>query len=208
MHISQKAIEVINLRKKFKDSIIFEGLTFSIDLSKRILIYGKNGSGKTTLLKILSGYIYADGGEIKILGKKIPEEEDDLKGKVFYVSPEERSFYFPLSVERNLKFFLNLFENFKKERLDFYIKHFKIDKLIKKPFSVLSSGEKQRVALVRAFSSNPEIFLLDEPQKSLDLEGLELLKEAILNLKDKIFLIATPKMDGFENFFDEKIELC
>lgn len=203
-----KAMEVLNLKKRFKDFIIFNGFSFSVDFSKRVLIFGKNGSGKTTLLKILSGYLYADGGDIKILGKKIPEEENEIKGKVFYVSPEERSFYFPLSVEKNLNFFLKLFENFNKERLNFYIKHFKIENLLKKPFSVLSSGEKQRVALVRAFSSNPEIFLLDEPQKSLDIEGFELLKEAILNCKDKTFLIATPKKDGFEDVINDELNLC
>lgn len=206
--MSLKAIEVLNLKKNFEKVIIFNGFSFSVDFSKKILISGKNGSGKTTLLKILSGYLYADGGEIKLLGKKIPEEEVQIKGKVFYVSPEERSFYFPLSVERNLNFFLKLFENFSKDRLNFYIKHFKIENLLKKTFSVLSSGEKQRVALVRAFSSNPEIFLLDEPQKSLDSEGFELLKEAIMDLKDKTFLIATPKRDGFEGFFDGEINLC
>lgn len=205
--MNSKAIEVLNLRKNFKEKIIFDGFSFSIDPSKKVLVYGKNGSGKTTLLKILSSYIYASDGEIKILGKRIPEEEDEIKGKVFYVSPEERSFYFPLSVERNLLFFLKLFENFKRERLNFYLKHFKVEDLLKKPFSVLSSGEKQRVGLVRAFSSNPEIFLLDEPQKSLDNEGFELLKEAILNCKDKTFLIATPKKEGFEGFFDDEIQL-
>ncbi len=205
--MNQKAIEVLNLKKNFKNYLIFNGLSFDVEFSKKVLIYGKNGSGKTTLLKILSCFLYADEGEIKILGYKIPEEEKEIKGRVFYVSPEERSFYFPLSVEKNLKFYLKILENFNEERLDFYIEHFNLKNLLKKPFSVLSSGEKQRVALVRAFSANPEIFLLDEPQKSLDTEGLLLLKEAILNLKDKTFLIASPKKEELDDFYEEEIKL-
>lgn len=204
---NQKAIEVFNLKKNFNGLSLFNGLSFFVDFSKIILIGGKNGSGKTTLLKILSSYIYADEGEIKVLGKKIPGEENEIKGKVFYVGPEERSFYFPLSVEKNLYFYLKVLNSFDIERLNYYIEYFKIKHLLKKPFSVLSSGEKQRIALVRAFSASAEIFLLDEPQKSLDEEGFHLLKEAILNLKEKTFLIASPKKEDFKNFIDGEIIL-
>lgn len=204
---NKKAIEVFNLKKNFNSLSLFNGLSFFIDFSKIIFIYGKNGSGKTTMLKILSSYIYADEGEIKILGKKIPEEENEIKGKIFYVGPEERSFYFPLSVEKNLYFYLKILNSFDSQRLNYYIEHFKIGHLLRKPFSVLSSGEKQRIALVRAFSASAEIFLLDEPQKSLDDEGFHLLKEAIQNLKEKTFLIASPKRDNFEDFIDGEIIL-
>lgn len=202
-----KVIEVLNLTKKYKDNIIFKNFSFSIESSKKVLIFGKNGSGKTTLLKILAGFLYPDDGIVKVLGLELPREEEKIKGKLIYVGPEERSFYFPLSVEKNLNFYLKVLGNFNFEKLNFYLEHFNIKNLLKKPFSVLSSGEKQRVALVRAFSSNAEIFLLDEPQKSLDGEGFKLLKSAILNCKDKTFLIATPKINGFEGFFDELIEL-
>jgi len=205
--MDKKAVEVINLKKSFKNFKIIDGLSFSIDYSKRVLIFGKNGSGKTTLLKILSCYLYPDYGDINILGFKIPDEESKIKGKVFYISPEERSFYFPLSVEKNLKFYLKILDNFDNERLNFYVEHFKIKDFLKKPFSVLSSGEKQRVALVRAFSLEPDIFLFDEPQKSLDSEGLKLLKDAIDNLKEKTFLIASPKKEELEGFYGEEITL-
>ncbi len=203
-----KAIEVINLKKKFNGITIFSNFNFSLDTNKRCLIYGKNGSGKTTLLKILSGYLYPDEGEVIVLGKNLIKEEKSLKGKIFYVSPEERSFYFPLSVEKNLNFFLKVSERYEWEKLNEFIEIFNIKYLLKKPFSVLSSGEKQRVALVRAFSLDPEIFLLDEPQKSLDEEGTNILKSLISNLKEKTFIIATPKKEIFDEITEINYNLC
>lgn len=203
-----KAIEVKNLKKKFNGFTIFSNFNFSLELFKKCLIYGKNGSGKTTLLKILSGYIYPDGGDIFILGKNLLKEEKDIKGKIFYVSPEERSFYFPLSVEKNLNFFLKISSKYKKEKLYKFLEIFEIKNLLKKPFSVLSSGEKQRVALVRAFSMDPEIFLLDEPQKSLDEEGVNILKGLISSLKEKTFIIASPKREIFDEITEINLNLC
>ncbi len=203
-----KAIEVVNLKKGFNGITIFSNFNFSLDFYKKCLIYGKNGSGKTTLLKILSGYLYPDGGKVYILGKNITKEEKSLKGKIFYVSPEERSFYFPLSVEKNLNFFLKVSERYDKEKLNKFIEIFNIKNLLKKPFSLLSSGEKQRIALVRAFSLDPEIFLLDEPQKSLDEEGTNILKNLISTLKERTFIIATPKKEIFDEITGISFKLC
>jgi ABC-2 type transport system ATP-binding protein len=169
---------------------------FSLEIGEGEIVglLGKNGSGKTTLLRILASNLYADAGSVRVLGRILPSEEGLVKGRVVYVGPEERSFYFRLTVRQNLDFFLRLhglarWEDAAAPWLD----HFDAANLLGRRFDSLSTGQRQRVALVRAFAPGAPLYLFDEPFRSLDDEGIGRLGEAFARLAGKhTVLVATP----------------
>ena len=158
-------------------------------------LLGRNGAGKTTLLRILAGYLYADSGTTRVLGLELPREESRLKGRVIYVGPEERSFFFRLTVAQNLNLFLLLhgipgWAAAASPWLD----HFGVRELLPRRFDSLSTGQRQRVALVRAFAAGAKLVLQDEPFRSLDDEGIVRLGEALERLAGPTtFLVASPQ---------------
>jgi ABC-type multidrug transport system ATPase subunit len=158
-------------------------------------LLGRNGAGKTTLLRILAGYLYADSGEVSVLGRRLPEEESALKGQVIYVGPEERSFFFRLSVRQNLDLFLRLHGLRDREAaMGPWLDHFEMRPYMHRRFDSLSTGQRQKIALVRAFSTGARLILFDEPFRSLDDEGIEKLGAALERLAGPVtFLIASPQ---------------
>lgn len=156
---------------------------------------GRNGAGKTTLLKIIAGALYADGGTVEVLGHPLPKEEEKIKGRVVYVGPEERSFYFRLTAAQNLKFFLSLLPSPPDPpTVERWVEAFGIAPFIGRRFDSLSTGERQKVALVRAFAMDAPLYLLDEPFRSLDDAGLARLGEVLRGFQEKkTVLIASPQ---------------
>ena len=149
------------------------GITLEINCGETVALIGHNGSGKTTLLKIISALLYHDEGEIEVLGRVLPDGEKEVLRRVHYLSPDERSFYHRLSVRDNLQLFSVLWERDLNELL---VDLMAVKGLLSRRYSSLSSGQKQRVALVRALMAGGDLYLLDEPTKSIDEEGVNSLK--------------------------------
>jgi ABC-type multidrug transport system ATPase subunit len=170
---------------------------FSLEVNEGEIVglLGRNGAGKTTLLRILAGYLYADSGRTRVLGRELPREESLLKGQVIYVGPEERSFFFRLTVGQNLNLFLLLHGlSDWAAAASPWLDHFGARELLPRRFDSLSTGQRQRVALVRAFAAGAKLVLLDEPFRSLDDEGIVRLGEALERLAGPTtFLVASPQ---------------
>lgn len=171
------------------------GVSLRVEPGEIVGLKGRNGAGKTTLLKIVAGALYADGGSVSVLGRSLPEEEEEIKGRVVYVGPEERSFYFRLTAAQNLKFFLSLHRPPPSPAaVDRWVEAFSIAPFVHRRFDSLSTGERQKVALVRAFAMDAPLYLLDEPFRSLDDTGLARLGEVLREFKGrKTVLIASPQ---------------
>ena len=158
-------------------------------------LLGKNGSGKTTLLRILASYLLADAGRVSVLGCSLPRDGKKLKGRVIYVGPEERSFYFRLTAEQNLDFFLALHGLADPAAAAApWLDRFECRDLLPRRFDSLSTGQRQRVALVRAFATEAPLYLFDEPFRSLDDDGIERLGTALERLAGRhAVLVASPQ---------------
>jgi ABC-2 type transport system ATP-binding protein len=160
-------------------------------------LLGPNGAGKTTLLKIFSCLVLPDRGRA-VVGGEDTVHENRVKPKIGLVNSDERSFYWRLSGEENLRFFATLYD-VPRRRVESRIKELleRVDMTDagSRRFSDYSSGMKQRLAIARALLHDPPILFMDEPTKSLDPVSTRALRSFIkteLQGRDrKTILVAT-----------------
>ena len=204
-------IEVNNISKKFdlpkfklssrENSFVsvIDNFSMDVDLNDFICLVGNNGSGKTTLLKILADLIIQDEGSI------------GRNGKISFVSTNERSFFWRLSVKENLRFFSSLANNKISILDDDLINILGINKFLEKRFMNLSSGQKKKVMIARSLISEADIFLFDEITNSLD----ELSRQQIINFiyediflkKNKAIVWATHNPHEIDKKYNKLIDL-
>ena len=141
------------ITKSYGKQKVLENISFNLNESERICIYGKSGIGKTTLLRIIAGLEKADSGKITFVGK------------VSMVFQEDR-------LLENTDVYTNLYcvlgSRFDKAEVDMHLKEVGLEGAGNKLVSELSGGMKRRVAIVRCMMKSSEIILLDEPFKGLD----------------------------------------
>lgn len=160
-------------------------------------ILGTSGSGKTTLLNILGLLDNKFDGEIIINNKNISKKSDNYEFRNQNIGFIFQSYYLidSLNVEENIKMPLKYSKKEKKDDEYFkkIIEELKIENLINENVNYLSGGEKQRIAIARAFINKPSIIICDEPTGNLDKENslkvLSILKQFIS--KDKLIIIVT-----------------
>ena len=163
-------IKLHNIKKIYGDRTVLdiENLTFS--KGETVAIVGPNGSGKSTLLKIIADTIKADAGEIKI------------DSKLLYLP--QQSIPFRKSVRKNILYSMVCSDN-KDIRCDEVLSKLGLSHLADKNAKGLSGGEAQRLALGRILVNDCDFLLLDEPSSAADIEGTEIIENAIRSYKDK-----------------------
>lgn len=170
---------------------IFSNLTFTFRTDEISIIVGKNGTGKSTLLKQLTGWLSAGQGEISFCGMNPDCWDDNTRDKyVFYLPQADPCFHISA---------VALFEEFSKERAEACIvnaERFGLsDEQLHTQISNLSGGERKKVFLSLAFSTDSEVFLLlDEPTNSLDQEGIEVLISLLKQRCGGLLITHNPKM--------------
>jgi len=163
-------IEINHLTKTYGDHNAVDDLSLKVEPGKIYGFLGPNGAGKSTTMNMITGYIGATSGEIKINGFDIFEEPESAKKCVGYL-PEFPPLYIDMTVKEYLTFVAELKKVPKAERQQMIndimdMTHIADvqDRLIKN----LSKGYKQRVGLAQAVMGYPEVIILDEPTVGLD----------------------------------------
>lgn len=170
----ENILEVKNLTKKFGSSnsefTAVDNLSLSLSEGEILGLLGPNGAGKTTTIQMLLGVMTPTKGEINYFGKPFKNHREEILKQINF-SSTYISLPWLFTVTEILEVFARLYEiPDKKKRINKLIEEFEIAHLAKKQFSDLSSGEKTRLLLVKAFLNYPKIILLDEPTASLDVE--------------------------------------
>ena len=180
-------IEVKNLTKKYGNHTAIDNLSFRVERGMIYGFLGPNGAGKSTTMNIMTGYIAATRGTVRINGYDILKEPKKAKKCIGYL-PELPPVYQDMTVWEYLNFAAQLKQVKKSERvqqLEKIMDQTQIldvkDRLIKN----LSKGYKQRVGLAQAIIGYPEVIILDEPMVGLDpkqiIEIRTLIKELSRN---------------------------
>ncbi|KXK56161.1 MAG: ABC transporter ATPase, partial [Chlorobi bacterium OLB5] len=177
-----KMIKIENLTKKFGKNEALKGVELEMGSGSVIAIMGPNGSGKTTLLKCILGLVKADEGKIYVKNCLV-NGECDYKRHIGYM-PQYSCFPENLKVKEVMAMIKDIRGNNMKYDEEL-IEKLKIAEMNDKQISQLSGGMKQRVSSAAAFLFNAEIIILDEPTAGLDPVSSEIVKNKILEEKQK-----------------------
>jgi lipopolysaccharide export system ATP-binding protein len=178
-----------NLVKKYNKKTVVNQVKISINEGEIVGLLGPNGAGKTTTFYMITGFIRPETGDIYLDQEKITRKPMHKRAKlgIGYL-PQEASIFRGLSVENNLMAVLEILikdEKQQKKRFNQLVKEFKLKPLLKRTAVKLSGGERRRVEIARALTSDPKFLLLDEPFTGIDPITREELQEMVLVLKEK-----------------------
>ena len=153
---------------------VFDGLSFAVSPGEALLLSGPNGAGKTSLLRQIAGLLPLAAGRFSLDGAAPDAELPELCHYVGHLNAVKTSF----SVRENLAFWAE-FLGPNDGSLDRALAAFGLGALAELPAGLLSAGQKRKLALSRLFTASRPIWLLDEPQVSLDAASLKLLDKAL-----------------------------
>lgn len=163
-------IEIIDLKKYFKEVKAVDGVSFNVRRGELFAFLGLNGAGKSTTINILCGILGKDSGKIYVDGLDCDDARERIKSK-FGVVFQNTVLDSRLTVLENLKSRAALYGINKKNsdsRIEELSEKLEFTDILKRPFCKLSGGQKRRVDIARALIHSPEILILDEPTTGLD----------------------------------------
>jgi heme exporter protein A len=153
---------------------VFDGLSFAVSPGEALLLSGPNGAGKTSLLRQIAGLLPLAAGRLSLGGAPPDAMLAELCHYVGHLNAVKTSF----SVRENLAFWAE-FLGEDGGSPDRALAAFGLGALAELPAGLLSAGQKRKLALSRLFTASRPIWLLDEPQVSLDAASLKLLDKAL-----------------------------
>jgi ATP-binding cassette subfamily F protein 3 len=174
-----KTVTLKEVHYAYGANVIYRGIDFQAERGQRIVLAGPNGAGKSTLLKILAGVLPLQAG-LRELGHNV---------KAGYYSQYRVEMLHPARtvLEEGLDTPRPVTEEFVRTVLGCFL--FRGDDVFKK-VSVLSGGEKSRLALVKLLLDPPNLLLMDEPTTHLDMPGIEALIAALKQFSGTIIFIS------------------
>lgn len=184
-------LQIKDVSWRREQTYILKNINWSINRGEHWSLLGLNGSGKTTLLNIINGYIWPTEGEVEVLGKKFGSFDlRELRKSIGWVSSSlQEKLYRNETAEEIVisgKYAtIGLYDQPQEqdyERARQQLQLLGCEKLLKRTYSTLSQGEKQKVLIGRALMSDPKLLILDEPCAGLDVFSREHLLKTIGNL--------------------------
>lgn len=163
-------IEVSRLSKTYGSFRAVDDISFRVGEGEVVGFLGPNGAGKSTTLRILSGFLGASGGTVRIAGFDIVEDSAKAREKIGYM-PEAVPLYGEMRVREYLRFRAELKGVKGRERtanVDRAMSEARVDDLADTMIASLSKGYRQRVGLADALVARPPILILDEPTAGMD----------------------------------------
>ena len=191
-------LKLENINKSYFDGEnklnVLIDLSLTIKPNQIVVLMGPSGSGKTTLLNLISHIDTYDSGKIEFDSNQFSGNHDELRKSFIGFIMQKNNLLPEFTVLENLTipFKLNKISNYHNP-LDL-LKSFSLESKVNYYPHELSSGEAQRISLLRAIINKPNLILADEPTANLDYPNLRKMCDFIVNIRDKYlssFLIAT-----------------
>ena len=198
---TSNVLSIKNLNKIFSNGRGIFNIDFNVPKGSFVAVIGPNGSGKTTLVRSILRFYQEYEGEILINGK-INEDPRTLNN-ISYIGETAR---FPtgISMEKYL-YFMAVLKGIKtsviKSQIRALAKSFKLSSHLKRKINSFSSGEKQKVMLIKSIIENPDLLIMDEPTSNLDPEAREVFFSEIqkLNAEGKSVLVISHNLEELES---------
>ncbi len=209
------SLEVKNLSKKYGEKTVVDSLSFTLEKPGVYALLGTNGAGKTTSIRMILGMLANDGGQVLWQGRPI----DPMNMNVGYLA-EERGLYPKYALMDQLLYFAKLKgvpKETAKERIAYWAGRLEVEEYLypkktkgkkkEKPklAEQLSKGNQQKIQLMAALLSEPELLILDEPLSGLDPVNTDIFKGIIREEmeKGKYLIMSSHQMATIEEFCED-----
>ena len=169
------------LTKTFGTVEAARSISITVHAGEVVGLLGPNGAGKTTILRMIAGILSPDEGRIFLKGVALDEFPLSTKRLIGFHSGDTQ-LYQRLNAREALTYFGRLYsmdEDALKERIEELVQQLEMTSFANRPCGTLSSGQKQRANIARAFLHRPELLILDEPTNALDVISGQFIVEAI-----------------------------
>ncbi|WP_026107396.1 ABC transporter ATP-binding protein [Dyella ginsengisoli] len=195
-------MHVRGLTKRFGQLLAVDHVDLDVPRGRVYGFLGPNGSGKSTTIRMLCGLLTPTGGDIEVLGLRVPQQAEDLRRRIGYMT-QSFSLFTDLTVGENLEFIAEILgvpRDRKRARIGELLERYHLADRRDQLAGTMSGGQKQRLALACAVMHEPELLFLDEPTSAVDPESRRDFWEALFELTDAgtTLLVSTHLMDEAE----------
>ncbi|MDR3048140.1 MAG: ATP-binding cassette domain-containing protein [Bacteroidales bacterium] len=196
-------IDISHIHKQFANHHALKDVSFSIEKGVVFGLLGPNGAGKTTLIRILNQITAPDSGEVLFEGR--PLQRSDIQ-RIGYL-PEERGLYKKMEVGEQALYLAQL-KGLEKadaeQKLHYWFNKFDINNWWNRKVEELSKGMQQKIQFITTIIHEPEFLIFDEPFSGFDPINTNLLKDEILELKQRgtTIILSTHNMASVEEICD------
>src|SRR4051794_33246109 len=177
-------IEVQELSKRYAGHTAVDSVSFTVARGEIVGLLGPNGAGKSTIMRILSCYMPATSGTVRVAGYDVFTQADEVRRRIGYM-PENNPLHPEMRIREYLKFrarLKGLSGRHCRERVDKVLEQCALTDVSRKIIAHLSKGFRQRVGLADALVHEPELIILDEPTIGLDPNQIRSVRQLIKDL--------------------------
>ena len=180
--LSTTAVELHQVIKRFSGQSVVDELDLNVPTGSIYGFIGPNGSGKTTTMRLILRIYQPDSGHVEVLGSRDVKTADPRVGYL----PEERGLYRRMTVRQILRYFAAL-KGVRRpgSLIDDYLERMEATSWQKKRIEQLSKGMAQKIQFIVALIADPELVILDEPFSGLDPVNLDLIRNIVLELRNR-----------------------
>lgn len=197
-------IEIKNISKSFGKLKVLDQINLELNKGECIALIGPNGCGKTTLIKSILGMVLPDEGEILFDGIET-KSDNEYRRRIGYM-PQIGRYPENMTIGQITDMIKGIRNQEEALDEDLY-KQFSIHQMLDKRMRTLSGGTTQKVSAMLSFLFRPEVLILDEPTAGLDPIAAEILKEKIIDAKNRncLILITSHLLSELESLVSQVI---
>src|SRR5689334_7106756 len=180
-------IEVQELTKRYAGHTAVNGISFNVGRGEIVGLLGPNGAGKSTIMRILSCYMPATSGTVRVAGRDVFSQANEVRRRIGYM-PENNPLHRDMRVREYLRFrgaLKGLKRGRCRDRAEVVMQQCGLSDVHRKIIGHLSKGYQQRVGLADALIHEPELIILDEPTIGLDPNQIRSVRQLIKDLGEK-----------------------